>query len=120
MSDSPVKSNLWTWLTSLSPVILAIAPLLLGAGGASLYHRMTPTTVAKSGLPAADVPKDQSRLPTPIACAEDFHAVEVTIKELTGKQAAMAADLAELSALARDRFPPSPRRAPSKIRALAP
>jgi len=72
----------------------------------------TPTEVVKSGLQAAD--KLVAQLPPTSAC--DLSKLEGAAAFLANRQGVIATDLAELKALALDRFPPAPKRAPSKVK----
>ena len=100
MADAvPVKANLWSWLSTLSPAVIAIAT----AFGASWYFK------APDKIPAADPPHTT-------VIAKTSPDLEVAMRDLRTGQQSLAVDLAALRALAAERFPAAqtPRRVPSK------
>lgn len=99
-------SNVWSWLTTLSPAIVALVTGI--AGGYLLAPKVNPLP-----LGAADVPKTQGRLPTPTACAEDFHELQELAARLAIQVASIGADVAELKATAAANWP----RPASKLKA---
>lgn len=61
MADTKAPANLYSWLTSLSPAVIAVATALTAfiAGGATAW--VAKPEPAKIAVPAADPPK-----PTPV------------------------------------------------------
>lgn len=115
MADTPASTTPNPKLAALmdllrQPWVGQCAVLLItfmtGAGSLALTQHFRATEVSKAGLRAADAP-------TPVACAENFHALE-TKGDLVVKS------LAELRARIDAQFPspPEPRVAPSKTRVL--
>lgn len=124
MAD-PVPANKWSLataaLTSLAPslntIFIALVGIAMGVSGFAGWQAVRPTEVAKSGLVAADVPKQQGQLPSPIACAETFHELETKGDLLLKASGQLQTSINEVLS----RLPPPviqiPRRSPSKLKA---
>ena len=103
----------------MAPSLNAI--IMTALAGGIVISGYTGYKIAKPNplpLGAADVPKEQGRLPTPIACAQEFHDLDLRAGAVQAELTGVRADLADLRKLAEERFPaPIPRRSPSKTKA---
>lgn len=101
-APSPIWDTLKAYAPSLGQCLVLVTGLIVGATGTWIAKPSPPHMV----IAAADPPR-----PTPIACAQELHDLDL-------KGSAIRTDLALLRELIEARIPaPTPRVAPSKVRA---